>query len=80
MTAFEKLNKLFRRYSIQQTEMCENNCFLEAIIHNGMGDFTVFKSEGKDLDDALDKIINQYVEFYGTSVDKVKNFLGEWYE
>ena len=77
MTAFEKLNKLFRRYSIQQTEMCENNCFLEAIIYNGMGDFTVFKSEGKDLDDALDKVINQYAEFNGISIDKVKIYLGE---
>ena len=77
MIAFEKLNKLFRRYSIQQTDMCENNCYLEAVIYNGMGDFTTFKSEGKDLDEALNKVIDQYAEYYGVSVDKVNSFLGE---
>jgi hypothetical protein len=77
VTAFEKLNKLFRRYSIQQTEMCQNNCFVEAVIYNGMGDFTVFKSEAEDLDQALNDIIKQYADYYGTTVDKVNAFLGE---
>ena len=75
MSAFEKLNKLFRRYSIRQTEMCENNCFLEAIVYNGMGDFTVFKAEAKDLDEAVSNVIEQYANYYDVTIDKINNFL-----
>ncbi len=72
MTAFDKLNKLYKRYSLQQTEMCENNCFLEAVIYNGMGDFTVFKADGKDLNDALNKVLIQHCEYYGISLDELQ--------
>jgi hypothetical protein len=41
------------------------------------GDFTVFKSEAEDLDQALNDIIKQYADYYGTTVDKVNAFLGE---
>ena len=72
MTAFDKLNKLYRRYSIQQTEMCENSCFLEAVIYNGMGDFTVFKGEGRDLDDALKQVLDKHCEYYGISLNELE--------
>jgi hypothetical protein len=78
MSSYDKLNKLFRRFSIQVTEMCgDNNCFLEAIIYNGMGDFTVFKASGENLDDALNKVIEQRAEYYGISVNELLSRIGE---
>jgi hypothetical protein len=77
MKAYEALNKLFSRYSIQQTEMCEFNCYLEAVIHNGMGDFSTYKGQGKDLKEALKIVIKEYSEDRGIEESKLYEFIGE---
>jgi hypothetical protein len=71
LEAYRRLSKLFRRFVISKTEMIENEFTVEGFIYNGMGDFTSFKQEGKTLEEAVNKIIEEYCEFFQISKEKM---------
>lgn len=75
LQAYKKLSKLFRRFVISKTEMIENEFIVEGVIYNGMGDFTSFKQEGKTLEEAVNKIIEEYCEFFQITKDHLNGFL-----
>jgi hypothetical protein len=75
LEAYKKLSKIFRRFVISKTEMIKNEFTVEGIIYNGMGDFTEFKQEGKNLEEAVNKIIEEYCEFFEISKEKMDIFI-----
>jgi hypothetical protein len=75
LQAYKKLSKLFRRFVISKTEMIKNEFIVEGVIYNGMGDFTAFKQEGKTLEEAVNKIIEEYCEFFQITKDHLNGFL-----
>ena len=75
LQAYKKLSKLFRRFVISKTEMIKNEFTVEGVIYNGMGDFTQFKQEGKTLEEAVNKIIDEYCEFFQITKSHINGFL-----
>jgi hypothetical protein len=64
ITPYEKLDKLFRRFSIHKTEMVRDIYTVCGVIYFGMGDFLEFKGAGKDLETAVNSVINKYVDYF----------------
>lgn len=75
--AYKKFDKVFKRFKIERTEMIEITHYVTGVVHNGMGDFSEFKGEGRTLAEAVENVFKEYVEFYGMNKNKFKKYLNE---
>jgi hypothetical protein len=75
LDAYRKFSKLFRRFSINKTEMIPKEFIIEGIIYNGMGDFTTFKHEGNTLDEAVEKVLVDYSDYMDIPKEELDKFL-----
>ena len=55
--AYTKLSEKFRRFEIQVTEMIDITHNVKGIIYCGMGDFLIYKGQGKSLAEAVDNCL-----------------------
>lgn len=76
MEAFRRLDKLFRRLSLMKSEM-PTVYIIDAIIYNGMGDFTSFQSRKPTLAEATEDVLVQYCEYSGRDRAKLEEWLNE---
>jgi hypothetical protein len=77
LDAYRRFDRLFRRFAIHKTEMIPEEFTVEGVIYNGMGDFTTFKHEGKTLEEAVEKVLNDYADYLGITKEKLDKILSE---
>lgn len=76
MESFRRLDKLFRRLSLMKMEM-PTLYVIDAVIHNGMGDFSSFQSRKSTLAEAVEDVLAQYCESRGVDRAKLEEWLNE---
>jgi hypothetical protein len=76
--AFRRLDKLFRRLSLMKLEMMGPDVYVvDAVIHNGMGDFSNFQSRKPTLSEATEDVLMQYCESRGVGRAELERWFNE---